>query len=138
MYFFQIGAVSAFSQTLRRYTSLNHLAQAARAVLQNSTQIGQMLSDLNRVDFANVQVSTTGSKKLSKQVATSNLQKVKDYSLFHYLSHISPYIQVLNVRFLFKLIGAGKRSIHFSVHWVGMKKNLKANVKYHAGNVVFK
>uniref|UniRef100_A0A1B0FKB6 RFX-type winged-helix domain-containing protein n=1 Tax=Glossina morsitans morsitans TaxID=37546 RepID=A0A1B0FKB6_GLOMM len=48
-------AVSAFCQTLRRYTSLNHLAQAARAVLQNSTQIAQMLSDLNRVDFHNVQ-----------------------------------------------------------------------------------
>ncbi|KAF6020228.1 RFX2 [Bugula neritina] len=52
----KIGAVSAFSQTLRRYTSLNHLAQAARSVLQNSSQITQMLSDLNRVDFANVQV----------------------------------------------------------------------------------
>lgn len=53
---FQAGAVSAFAQTLRRYTSLNHLAQAARAVLQNTSQINQMLTDLNRVDFANVQV----------------------------------------------------------------------------------
>ncbi|XP_037679949.1 DNA-binding protein RFX2 isoform X4 [Choloepus didactylus] len=51
----KVGVVSAFAQTLRRYTSLNHLAQAARAVLQNSSQISQMLSDLNRVDFANVQ-----------------------------------------------------------------------------------
>ncbi|XP_012156684.1 DNA-binding protein RFX2 [Ceratitis capitata] len=49
------AAVSAFCQTLRRYTSLNHLAQAARAVLQNNTQITQMLHDLNRVDFHNVQ-----------------------------------------------------------------------------------
>lgn len=55
----QIAAVSAFAQTLRRYTSLNHLAQAARAVLQNTSQINQMLSDLNRVDFANVQVRRT-------------------------------------------------------------------------------
>lgn len=53
----QVGVVSAFAQTLRRYTSLNHLAQAARAVLQNASQINQMLSDLNRVDFANVQVT---------------------------------------------------------------------------------
>lgn len=53
----QVGVVSAFAQTLRRYTSLNHLAQAARAVLQNTSQINQMLSDLNRVDFANVQVT---------------------------------------------------------------------------------
>ena len=54
--YLQLGAVSAFAQTLRRYTSLNHLAQAARAVLQNTSQINQMLTDLNRVDFANVQV----------------------------------------------------------------------------------
>ncbi|XP_072560672.1 MHC class II regulatory factor RFX1a isoform X2 [Paramormyrops kingsleyae] len=51
----KVTAASAFAQTLRRYTSLNHLAQAARAVLQNTTQINQMLSDLNRVDFTNVQ-----------------------------------------------------------------------------------
>ncbi|XP_033223625.1 DNA-binding protein RFX2 isoform X3 [Belonocnema kinseyi] len=51
----KLTAVSAFAQTLRRYTSLNHLAQAARAVLQNSSQISQMLADLNRVDFHNVQ-----------------------------------------------------------------------------------
>ena len=41
--------VNAFSPTLRRYTSLNHLAQAARAVLHNPPQITQMLADLNRV-----------------------------------------------------------------------------------------
>lgn len=52
--------MSAFAQTLRRYTSLNHLAQAARAVLQNSTQISQMLADLNRVDFHNVQEQVSG------------------------------------------------------------------------------
>ncbi|XP_074611964.1 DNA-binding protein RFX2-like isoform X2 [Acropora palmata] len=51
----KVTSCSAFAQTLRRYTSLNHLAQAARAVLQNSSQITQMLADLNRVDFANVQ-----------------------------------------------------------------------------------
>uniref|UniRef100_A0A3B5LL91 DNA-binding protein RFX2 n=1 Tax=Xiphophorus couchianus TaxID=32473 RepID=A0A3B5LL91_9TELE len=53
----KVAVVSAFAQTLRRYTSLNHLAQAARAVLQNTSQINQMLSDLNRVDFANEQAS---------------------------------------------------------------------------------
>uniref|UniRef100_A0A671KPT1 MHC class II regulatory factor RFX1-like n=1 Tax=Sinocyclocheilus anshuiensis TaxID=1608454 RepID=A0A671KPT1_9TELE len=51
----KIVCAGAFAQTLRRYTSLNHLAQAARAVLQNTAQIAQMLSDLNRVDFTNVQ-----------------------------------------------------------------------------------
>lgn len=59
----KIAAVSAFSQTLRRYTSLNHLAQAARAVLQNGSQISQMLNDLNRVDFHNVQVGESRFKK---------------------------------------------------------------------------
>lgn len=51
----QMTAVVAFAQTLRRYTSLNHLAQAARAVLQNSAQISQMVADLNKVDFNNIQ-----------------------------------------------------------------------------------
>ncbi|KAF7255960.1 hypothetical protein EG68_06880 [Paragonimus skrjabini miyazakii] len=51
----KISAVSALAQTLRRYTSLNHLAQAARTVLKNTNQINQMLTDLNRVDFNNVQ-----------------------------------------------------------------------------------
>ncbi|TNN69433.1 MHC class II regulatory factor RFX1 [Liparis tanakae] len=51
----KVVCIGSFSQTLRRYTSLNHLAQAARAVLQNTAQINQMLSDLNRVDFTNVQ-----------------------------------------------------------------------------------
>ncbi|KAK4468842.1 hypothetical protein MN116_008008 [Schistosoma mekongi] len=51
----KVSAVSALAQTLRRYTSLNHLAQAARAVLKNANQINQMLADLNRVDFYNVQ-----------------------------------------------------------------------------------
>jgi len=58
----QLSAVSAFSQTLRRYTSLNHLAQAARAVLNNVSQINQMLADLNRVDFSNVQVSLPSAR----------------------------------------------------------------------------
>jgi regulatory factor X 1/2/3 len=51
----KVTIVTSLAQTLRRYTSLNHLAQAARAVLQNENQITQMLSDLNRVDFHNVE-----------------------------------------------------------------------------------
>lgn len=51
----RLSVVNALAQTLRRYTSLNHLAQAARAVLQNQNQITQMLADLNRVDFKNVE-----------------------------------------------------------------------------------
>ncbi|KAI5643989.1 RFX DNA-binding domain-containing protein [Phthorimaea operculella] len=47
----QASTASALAAALRRYTSLNHLAQAARAVLTNHHQIQQMLADLNRVDF---------------------------------------------------------------------------------------
>ncbi|KAF9800534.1 hypothetical protein SFRURICE_005210 [Spodoptera frugiperda] len=47
----QAAAAGALAAALRRYTSLNHLAQAARAVLNNHHQIHQMLADLNRVDF---------------------------------------------------------------------------------------
>ncbi|XP_049703153.1 transcription factor RFX3 isoform X2 [Helicoverpa armigera] len=47
----QAQAAQALAAALRRYTSLNHLAQAARAVLTNHHQIHQMLADLNRVDF---------------------------------------------------------------------------------------
>ncbi|XP_050437587.1 DNA-binding protein RFX2-like isoform X2 [Adelges cooleyi] len=47
----KVTAVSAFAQTLRRYTSLNHLAQAARAVLQNYTQINQMLTPVLNAFF---------------------------------------------------------------------------------------
>ncbi|GBP70475.1 Transcription factor RFX3 [Eumeta japonica] len=47
----QAFAATALAAALRRYTSLNHLAQAARAVLHNQHQIQQMLADLNRVDF---------------------------------------------------------------------------------------
>ena len=49
------SAVSAFSHTLRRYTSLNHLSSAARSVLQNGIQVQQMISDLGKVDFRNLQ-----------------------------------------------------------------------------------
>ncbi|CAG4976813.1 unnamed protein product [Colias eurytheme] len=47
----QASAAAALAGALRRYTSLNHLAQAARAVLTNQHQIQQMVSDLSRVDF---------------------------------------------------------------------------------------
>ena len=51
----KLNTVHAFSKLLRRYTSLNHLAQAARAVLQNAAQIQQMVEDIDRVDFKSIQ-----------------------------------------------------------------------------------
>lgn len=43
--------IKSFAHYLRRYTSLNHLAQAARAVLGSHFQVQSMVSDLSRVDF---------------------------------------------------------------------------------------
>lgn len=51
----KLVAVRMLAHTLRRYTSLNHLATAARGVLQKPDQIQQMYHDFTRVDINNVQ-----------------------------------------------------------------------------------
>ncbi|KAK6733896.1 hypothetical protein RB195_017579 [Necator americanus] len=51
----KIQAVKYMAQGLRRYTSLNHLAQAARAVLQKPDQVTAMYNDYIRVDMQQVQ-----------------------------------------------------------------------------------
>jgi regulatory factor X 1/2/3 len=50
----KMSTVNALAQMLWRYTSLNHLSQAARAILQKSSQIEHMLDVLIRVDFCSV------------------------------------------------------------------------------------
>jgi len=62
MYVLQKAAASAFAQMLRRYTGLNHLAQAARTVLQNKAQVNKMYQDLCKVDFTHIQVDSTSMK----------------------------------------------------------------------------
>lgn len=44
----KLSAVHLLSLTLKRYTTLNHLAQAVRSVLQNEEQIKQIEQDFNR------------------------------------------------------------------------------------------
>ncbi|MFH4977089.1 hypothetical protein AB6A40_003798 [Gnathostoma spinigerum] len=51
----KLATARTLAHTLRRYTSLNHLATAARGVLQKADQIQQMYQDFNRVDITNVQ-----------------------------------------------------------------------------------
>ncbi|KJH49334.1 RFX DNA-binding domain protein [Dictyocaulus viviparus] len=51
----KIQAIKYMAQGLRRYTSLNHLAQAARAVLQKPDQVMAMYNDYIRVDMQQVQ-----------------------------------------------------------------------------------
>ena len=49
--------INTFSMTLRRYTSLNHLAQTVRNSLQNENILSQMLHDISKVDFSYIKVS---------------------------------------------------------------------------------
>ncbi|PAV81597.1 hypothetical protein WR25_03087 [Diploscapter pachys] len=51
----KLQAVRYMAQGLKRYTSLNHLAQAARAVLQKQEQVTAMFHDYVRVDITQVQ-----------------------------------------------------------------------------------
>jgi regulatory factor X 1/2/3 len=51
----KMSTVNALAQMLRRYTSLSHLSQAARAILQKSSQTDHILDVLIRVDFRSVQ-----------------------------------------------------------------------------------
>lgn len=89
-----MAVVSAFAQTLRRYTSLNHLAQAARAVLQNTSQINQMLSDLNRVDFANVQVKLI-PRSLPSQIVHEDAPLVATSRRVSWFVRLSVFCDVL-------------------------------------------
>jgi regulatory factor X 1/2/3 len=53
MVYIKVFAVTVLAQTLWRYSSLNHLAQAALHVLQNPSLIHQMLVDLSQIDSQN-------------------------------------------------------------------------------------
>jgi hypothetical protein len=50
-YIFFFLVAKKFAQSLHKQASLNHLTQAARAVLQNSNQVSQMIIDWNSLDF---------------------------------------------------------------------------------------
>ncbi|OQV25959.1 MHC class II regulatory factor RFX1 [Hypsibius exemplaris] len=47
-------AANALAHALKRNTSLNHLAQAARTVLTNPAQTSTMLADLSRLDICSI------------------------------------------------------------------------------------
>ncbi|KAK2702829.1 hypothetical protein QYM36_018580 [Artemia franciscana] len=108
----QVAAVNALSQTLRPYTSLNHLAQAARAVLHNESQINQMLSDLNRVDFHNIQEQASWvtleqwaswldgvvNRVLENHVGKPDFQKAARQFILHWSFYSSMVITDLTLR----------------------------------------
>ncbi|VDN44552.1 unnamed protein product [Gongylonema pulchrum] len=74
----KLFAVRTLAQTLRRYTSLNHLASAARGVLQKPDQIQQMFQDFNRVDIANKQKSLEQWAEWMEAVVDQVLAKYHD------------------------------------------------------------
>lgn len=53
----KLKVVVAFSLTLRRYITLNHVSIAVRSALSNATSQQQMVSDLVKVDISLVHVS---------------------------------------------------------------------------------
>ena len=75
-----------FAQQLRRHTSLNHLAQAASAVLENNEQITQMLADWNRIDFDNIRDQASW---VTECIADDVQQISKNFNLAKCLAHIS-------------------------------------------------
>ena len=52
----KMNVISTFSMTLRRYTSLNHLAQTVKNSMLNPGVLVNMLSDVNKVDFNYIRV----------------------------------------------------------------------------------
>ncbi|CAB4064086.1 RFX1_2_3 [Lepeophtheirus salmonis] len=50
----KMSCIKSLNLCLKRYTGLNHLAQATRAVLANSSLIQQMDEDLSKIDFDSV------------------------------------------------------------------------------------
>jgi len=52
----KMQVINTFSMTLRRYTSLNHLAQTVKNSLQNENILTQMLHDITKVDFGYIKV----------------------------------------------------------------------------------
>ena len=53
---FKLLVINTFSMQLRRYTSLNHLAQTVRNSLSNGDILRHMLKDIGKVDFNYIRV----------------------------------------------------------------------------------
>ena len=51
----KVSEIYNFSQRLRRYTSLNHLAKAARSTLAKQSNLSQMMQDYRHIDFGAIQ-----------------------------------------------------------------------------------
>lgn len=80
----KLAVAKNFSHSLRRQTSLTHLAQAARTVLHSAEPVSQMLNDWKQIDFEGI----------ARQAlwAFSN-EKEEDYELIN--EHFKEFTQLL-------------------------------------------
>ncbi|PRP82203.1 DNA-binding protein RFX2 isoform 1 [Planoprotostelium fungivorum] len=69
--------IKKFGQSLHKLASLNHLTQAARAVLHNTTQLQQMLNDWMHLDFEFIKDQTQQICQCGVEVLDSLQETVK-------------------------------------------------------------
>lgn len=62
----KLAIIRAFSMTLKRYTSLSHLMQTVKNTLQNEGLLVHMSTDINKVDFSYIRVSSFIRKQTNK------------------------------------------------------------------------
>lgn len=74
----KLSIISKFSMNLRRYTSLNHLAQTVKNSLQNEQILAQMLVDINRVDFNYIREQAKWTCGCSDRVMTKLENEFKE------------------------------------------------------------
>mmetsp|Transcript_30700 Transcript_30700/g.92032 ORF Transcript_30700/g.92032 Transcript_30700/m.92032 type:complete len:534 (+) Transcript_30700:124-1725(+) len=69
--------IRKFSHALRRYTSLNHLAQAAENVIQDPKQTEHMLNDIMMIDFSAITAQADLACMCSADLVTSTEMEFK-------------------------------------------------------------
>jgi len=80
----KLAVAKCFSHSLRRQTSLTHLAQAARTVLHSAEPVSQMLNDWKQIDFEGI----------ARQALWTFSQEVEeDYALIN--EHFKEFTQLL-------------------------------------------
>lgn len=80
----KLTVAKSFSHSLRRQTSLTHLAQAARTVLHSAEPVSQMLTDWKQIDFEGI----------SRQALWTFSQSIaEDYELIN--EHFKEFTQLL-------------------------------------------
>lgn len=81
----KLAVAKSFSHSLRRQTSLTHLAQAARTVLHSAEPVSQMLNDWKQIDFEGI----------ARQALWTFSQSVEeDYELVN--EHYKEFTQLLD------------------------------------------